>query len=370
MVLEKLNSKSKWCILLAGCVGLCSGLGYLVRPEALLPAVLAVALWLIYQLRRNNSWRLTLASAGVTIAATLVCVMPYVLAIGGLTKKKSLSDLVTLSGANDFAVATASIGSTGWVAAAGELLKHLFEALHPLVGAFVCIWLACYVISRIPRFRSERVAVPLPHPAPVFMITGTLVVMGLLLMNLQANVGYLSHRHVMFLCALLSPLAGAGVVIVTESLTLFLERIGIPKTSKTLVQTIIIGIVLVGLSLHTLRPLHGGKSYFRRAGRFLEETMVQGDYLLTDHPWILHYSQAEGEQVWADGTDANGILSSIIRTQATYIAMRDRTVEDGNTAASSKLVPPMFIEIEGFAEDKSEHPDVIRIFRIAHTRAQ
>ena len=84
---RRLRGGQARAIALAAAAGLFGGLGYLTRPEELLGSaivcvVLAAAAWRTDRRTRG----LQIAAIMATLVTTLVCVLPYVMAIGGLDK--------------------------------------------------------------------------------------------------------------------------------------------------------------------------------------------------------------------------------------------------------------------------------------------
>ena len=196
------------------------------------------------------------------------------------------------------------------------------------------------------------------------MILGALAVMVPLLMNMYAKVGYLSYRHMMFLAALLAPLGGGGAVITTGLIVMAIKQIRAPRALRAALPTVIIAALAVAMGFHTLRPLHGGKLYVRRAGRFVAEAMKEGDYLLADQEWVLHYAQVPGERFWLGSRDAEMLLSMIRQSQATHMALSDSYIHQISPDLPSKLVAPEFVEIRTFVQPRSKRPDAIRVYRI------
>jgi len=87
----------RWrAVALGAAAGLLGGLAYLTRPEFLMAAGLAVPAMLAVRGLSGRSRRIQLAAIGAALAASAACVAPYALAIGGLTLKKSLSDIVAV----------------------------------------------------------------------------------------------------------------------------------------------------------------------------------------------------------------------------------------------------------------------------------
>jgi len=365
---DRLKRGSKWSLALAAGVGLCCGLGYLVRPEALLVGALAAALWLGGQLRHRKSWPLTLGSVAASVVVTLACALPYMMAIGGITNKKGVDDIVSAPAGQVTALAAVCLGKVAAYAAVRQFVNQLFEAMGPVVAAFACVWLGHWLVTGRRQSQPEDPDLPRPRRAAAFMILGTLAVMGPLLMSMYAKVGYLSHRHVMFLGALLSPLAGAGVMA-SGGVILAILRRARQRRALQAVAAVVTVAAAIAMGLHTLRPLHEGKLYIRRAGQFAAETMKQGDYLLTDQQWVLHYAQAPGGRFWLGPRDAETLLPMIRQSNATHMALSDRYVSAISPKLPSKLIEPEFVEMRTFVQDRPKRPDTIRVYRINRGRS-
>jgi hypothetical protein len=130
------------------------------------------------------------------------------------------------------------------------------------------------------------------------------------------------------------------------------------------VLVVIVGIMVLGLFLHALEPLHAGKGYFRQVGQLVAESTAPGDYVITESPWILHYSQVEGVCLRKDGLSAKRLLDQIRRSKATHLVLSDRTIRRANPGLAQELASPQFAEIDKFTRSGSKHPETIRIYRI------
>ena len=360
--LEKLKANSRWSLVLAGGVGLCSGLGYLVRPESLLAVGLACLLWLAFQIRRPKSWRLTLSAVGVSIISTLACSLPYMIAIGGLTNKKTLSDLVTLplnQGLNLIATIICSIEYS----AIRQLVNKLFEALHPAAGVLVCIWLVCCVIYQLTKLKSLRAALPSLSPAGALLIVASIAVMGPLLMGLYSNVHYLSYRHVMFMAAALSPLIGAGVIVSARICEDLIARPLRLPLSQTVIVLIWVGAFAVSMSIHSLGPLHKGKLVYRHAGDYVGGLLSPDDFVLAENRWILHYAQAKGSPLPANL--AGGDLAEYIKQSgATYLVLSDKMQRKKELDLNWPLPGLGLVELAKIDDHRSKRPRSVRVFSI------
>ena len=362
VTLNQIRRRSRWAIALGACVGLCAGLGYLVRPESLLAGGLAGILWLGYQLRHRKGWPVTLAAVGANAAVAAACVAPYALAIGGLTKKKTLSEFVYQPAAGATGRLQASIFSPELLEAAKQFSGKLSEAMHPAITILACIWILAVIGKRVLRI---KLLAPLTSPLAVagaFMIFAAMAVMAPLLMGLYMNVQYLSHRHVMFLAALLSPLAGAGAVVLAGVAGKIVRLVWARMPDVDVL--LLVGGLLIGLSLHALRPLHADKGYFRQAGEFLAGHADAGAFVLTDSSWILHYSQLKGEVVYAETVGGEKLKAKAEETGATHLVLSDRELRKAEADLNAVFTSTELAPVEEFIQEGSRKPDTVRIHEL------
>ena len=363
--LKLLERKSYWVLAAAAGVGLCGGLGYLVRPEALLAVGLACILWGWTGFRRQVSWRLALASVAIAVAVTLACSLPYMIAIGGLTGKKSLSDFVAAPLVKEFAVATASMISAAEFIAPRQLINQLFEAMHPATATLACVWLCAWGFRRTRLIKWAQLSPLAPHRAGAFMMLAVPAVMGGLLMAMYVNVRYLDFRHVLFSAALLSALAGPGALVLVGLGKNLFDRIGL-RLPQNIILVAFVSVVAVAMAVHSLEPLHAGKAYFREAGEFVAASMDDGaeDFLLTDSSWVLYYSRARGEVISASDLAADALIDIIRKSPATHLALGDRNIRKAMGEAPLNLDAREFAAIGKIQQERPKQPDTIRIYRI------
>ena len=363
LALSKLKSRSKWFVVLGGCVGILAGLGYLVRPEALLVVGLAGLLWMAYQFRRRVSWPLTACGVLAAVVCAIACALPYMIAIGGLSKKKSLADIVAMPAARDALMTATSALSSGEYFPVRQLVNKLFEALHPMAGFLVCIWLVCYIAKRLVRSRNIPIELPPVSRAGGFVMLTGLALITPMLMGLHANVGYLSYRHAMFLAALLSPLIGAGVIVLAGIVAQLLGRTRIGRPGRRAVLIVMVSVMAVSVGLHALRPLHRGNGHFRRAGELAGELIGPQGRILAESNYVLHYAQVEGLCLPEDMSEST--LDQWVRmSKATHLVLSDNAAGAANDRISKELASGRFVEIGSTGQAKSGRSTVVRIFRI------
>jgi len=365
--LRLLRRDSRWAIGVAAATGACAGCGYLVRPEALLACVLAVLVWLAYLLRRRVRWPTTLASAGAAAVAAAACAAPYMLAIGGLTKKKRLTDLIPFSLAPpEGGVLSAGLGQPQ-LAALRQVFNQIFEAMHPLLGFLAVAWIATWVGVRVFRLKLPARVRIFPRRPAGFVMAAAAVIIIPMMTGLHYRVHYLDYRHVMFLAALLSPLGGAGLVILATWVGLFFEkflRLGRSAAWAAPLGAAMVAGMLLG---HTARGLHAGWGCHRQAGRFIRARAGAADYLVTDSNLVLHYAERPGRFLRAEIQNADGLLHWIRRTPATYLALTGETLAGGAGLAAA-VRGPVFGPLRIFTRIEGDDTRTVHVFRIRRDR--
>jgi hypothetical protein len=365
VAMSLLRKTSPWAILAAAAVGLCAGAGYLVRPEALLMLVLAIGLWGGWQIfDRRLKWRLTVASVVVAIVATLACALPYMLAIGALTKKKRLSDIVLgpAHGLLPLAVANPPDHSSLF-----QLGLQLVEAMHPVLFTLAALWLIAWGLFRLLTWGQRKPFTPEPQVAGGLFTLAAAVAIVLIMLRLYASVGYLDYRHVMLLGMLLTPLAGAAIYLGANVLADLLFHSS--AKARTALLCALTPLATVSMAGQLGRPLHEGKSHYRKSGVYLARIVKPGDRLLAHDPWIFYYSRVKGDYIYIQGMTGKAFLNFIRsgKPAVTYLALSDDEMQTKNPELIALLRPPMFRELSPPSPvlEQREHPtDAIHIWRI------
>ena len=369
LVARQLRRGSGKAVVLAACVGACSGVSYLARPEGLLAVALGVALWLGCLVVRRENWRLTLAAAAAAVVLAAACVLPYAAAIGALTKKKSIDDFVRSSRPAALAAVAASAAPAGPHNPPSQLVRQLFEAMHPALGFAACVWAGGFGITRLWRPRGARLAVPPPRPAAAFMMLAALAVLVPLLMCLYRGVHYLSHRHLMFLAALLCPLAGVGVLMLADLAGAVLRRVGAGRVGRSVVLAVVVGALAVPVALHTLRPLRRGRWHFRRAAEWLARRARPDDRIVTDSAWIVHYSGLGGTIVPIQDLTCERLGRSVERGAAAYVVLADESVQTAALVVADVPGPFRLVEVAAFPASGPGAGGTVRVYRVDRTAA-
>ena len=405
--MDQLARGSPRMILPAAAAGVLAGVGYLVRPEALLVTVPAAALWVACRIRTRKNWSLTFGGIGAMAAGALACAAPYMIAIGGLTRKKSLEDFVTLPARLGDpsrplavpwpdAVASPAAGGTMMLADAaglpwayaeglGKMAVNLFAAMHPVVAALAVVWLVTWIGDRALRLKALREVALRPRAAGVFLMVGCLAVLGPFLIGQYAKHGFMSHRYLMLPAALLSSLAGAGVwVLAVHAAKAFSRqpsqkpplqgeplarqaRRGLtaaaarPRKTWFLAAGLTVAVT-AGLVVHSLRPLHEGKLTFRLAGQTLGSMLRPGDFVLSDDSWVLHYSGAEG-RLMDPAVVQPEVLARLVRdapaTGSIYLVLNE--MKAGETAPDREWLrhDPAFVPLETLRDSAPKKETVV-----------
>ncbi|MHC4717176.1 MAG: ArnT family glycosyltransferase [Planctomycetota bacterium] len=292
---------------LGAAAGLLGGLAYLTRPELLLAPVLAVLAMLAVR-GVSRRWRgFQLAAVAATVAAAAVCVLPYAVALGGLTLKKSISDFAGVGA--DLPLAAAAVKAQP--AALHRVADRLAQAMGPAgsvaAGLAVLTWVGLYVL-RVKLPSAVRI-VPAAHGA--LLMLAALVATLPLMTALEANHGprYVSTRHMLTCAALLAPAAGAGVLIVAGWVGWLLGRLGLRRAATPIGLTIALAAALVPTLPRALAPLHEGKRPHRDAGRLLVRLGGGGHFVVAPNSRVPFHALAPAEQ-FTEGTDMSPTLTA------------------------------------------------------------
>ncbi|MHC4561457.1 MAG: ArnT family glycosyltransferase [Planctomycetota bacterium] len=380
LALRRMLVRSRGALLWAALSGVMVGCGYLVHRSSLLVAPLVALLWaagVIWQRKRSEgrTWLLALGCLAVMVGAMAVVAGPYVIAIGGLTKRMELPPQqvsATMAGGMLATVYTLKHG------AIAEVLKKLSEVMHPVLAVGGIIWLVTWAVDRLKVRLPESVNIQLRWPGAVAMIGWAALFVPVMAYHGEKwqNV---SFRYVALLAALLAPLGGAGVNVLGE----WLAHIAVHKRRR--LGDALVAVVALGLATamcrHAARPLHIDKDHFRRAGEYVRHIASSGDVVLCGSSWTRHYSQLErhdseltgkellprSRSTWVDPKEVVDIAKEI---GADYLTLSERYVfghNDGTPAnphLQALLDSKGFERLKSFPQDKEHSPDVVRIYRI------
>ena len=273
--------------------GMATGASYLVRPEGLIVAIgvgsVIVLAWLNRHWTRADALgRLTALAVGVALVGA-----PYMVLIGKLSNKPTEKHLLQPGeeqapiwlkqpGAKA-PVASGSLFAAWWdpardegknriVWAVGAVWSEMIKSLYYAVGAFALFGL---IASR------RRIVAPDPGLL-VLVAIGLLNI--LLLLYLATRIGYVSERHTVLFVMLSCVFAAAAF----EPLGHFVESL--PGLRRLVIWPsaapggFLVAIVVAALPV-TLQTMHPHREGHKHAGRWLANTMSEGDWLKDPLAW-------------------------------------------------------------------------------------
>jgi hypothetical protein len=365
VALRQLQAKRWRMVALAGCVGLCAGLGYLVRPESLLVAILAVGLWLAYQIRYRINWRLTACAAASTLIATAACMAPYVAIIGGLSKKKQLTDFAPAAATN-----LPAAHGVGALTAVFAVLDKFVRAMHPDLVVMAGIWIAVAIVSSTRQDRPVARLVPRAKWPGLLLILAAGAVVTTMLGLMYRHVHYVSSRHLAFMAALFVSLAGAGAVFVGNMIGTIAGtrqparwRIGLAATG--------LAALVAFTVVHACKPLHPDDPAAREAGLYLGGLCTPDDRVVSSNPWVGYYAQRPspvilvqkgfrlGEVIW---------LRKAFGPGGVYLVLDDEALRQGDAELKADLHSPRFERVKAFPTD-DPGPARVYLYRVHIPRA-
>ncbi len=272
--------------------GAASALAYLIRPEGLTVAVVGSGI-LVWMLFRRDTRRFAMGALLVLALLAALAIIPYVAIKGTLTSKKDVLVLV------DRLWGSFREGAPAPPAPAGSsLLVGLLLAFNDLADVMIkdgLRYILAVPLLLVIRYGGQRRA----HPAArrVFPALAGCHVFLLVLLFLIA--GYMSHRHVMVLSALLMPWIGQGLIVAGELLHRGCRRLGgLPgRMSNEGAIILVVLCVVLGFLPRTIRPLYQDRVPLMRAGLWVRENTRQEDRILTNSHHAFLYSHRTGRLV-------------------------------------------------------------------------
>ena len=278
---------SRWSILLAAATGAAGGLGYLVRPEAAAVGLIGGAIWMGTALWRRKGLGMATVMTTAGIAAAIVCVLPYMLAIGRMSRKQDV--VLFTPGSNvvqQLPTTTAtSMDSDNTVKI--TLIKFT-AAIHPVLAAAMALWGMLWLVSRLKPFRGLRSRIDCPNRtgAGIMLVTAVIILTPVILRYLTT--GAISYRYLLLLACVSAGLAGAGLAAIGRLLKAATARIGLSEPAQA--ASVGIAAVLVGAAMaaHSLRPLHSHVRHVLQAADYVKARIGPDQEVLSNAPHLLY----------------------------------------------------------------------------------
>jgi hypothetical protein len=283
--------------------GVGAGLAYLTRPEAALVGA-SVLLVLLFARARGvlaQSWQQAgVRAAGFALAAALV-VSPYWLAIGRISNKPSVGEVLegaqlkpapAASGPGLLLAARFMDGVDGKEWSGITPLRALWEVLDEASKALLYVlWLPA--LAGMFAFRREFFTRP-----GLGLIAVVLVVNLLVLWRLALASRYVSERHTLLITLCACYLAVLFLFQLAEwlqsSRARTRERIRLRQWARPALVAGLMILVAWG-TLRTLRPLHSGRKAHRQAAEWFVQNSRPGDVLVDPYGFARFYAELEPE---------------------------------------------------------------------------
>ncbi|MEE8557438.1 MAG: glycosyltransferase family 39 protein [Myxococcota bacterium] len=314
--------------------GLVCGLAYLTRPEGLLVAmVFGLALCAVALARRIS------AGAGLQLAGAfglglLLVGGPYVLTIHSITgewrvsQKKSVVGILGI----DPGPATPPVSPTLELlqdtplppSAPPPLVTALQEVLYDGLRAMRPAFLLLLMLG----FRWSR---PAPH---TLYLLGYVAALGLLLLGLRLDAGYISRRHWLVGVAMLLPFVGRGFL---ETWIAILRRFASasvqPRLTGAGVAAVILGVGLFGLSAE--EPVKRA----RRDAAVWLRTQGEAGFVAAPRSRVAYYAGAQRYIDMPETLDVTAFVDALRGSGASFLITEQSRVPAPLRAGGPGLVP-------------------------------
>lgn len=388
LCVRELSARPRRAMGFGALTGVLAGAAYLVRPEGLGAVVVLLAVLAGLVLVRRARLAPSLSVAVITLATAILVASPYMLLIGGITKKKPVTSLVEAIPGPHMHAILATIappllassaakhpmlyGPASERTAIGALLGQTAEAVHPILVGLACAYLAIclYHFSLPPGKRRSYLPVP---TFPVSWIPiATVALYSLVALRLHITAGYLDWRHCMPIAFVLALCAGGAVVALFDFAACFLAMV---LRSARPVPNIIrrhwlwmFPSLLAGVSALSFGPLHGGQDYIRHAADALRSE--PNTYLVTNSRQLLFYANTPGTALDTLRVNPAAALEQLAHMSPapTHLAISERWL-DNSDPPLTQLLPPGQYRLVATYRCKGETPDVLRVYRITPATA-
>ncbi len=371
------TNQTRW---LAFC-GASSGLAYLVRPEGL-GAVLVAAAWVALRnlgsLKRDG--RARTVRVLVMALASGVFAWPYMIHIGGLTKKKSAIEIIEAKPPASLAGSTSVPGHSQTELLLKGGMKLPDKARRPFNIRKTALYdLASKLVSALTHVLAPLVLIGLVWGAGrgrrdrgEWFLASLVLLYLFMLYGLRASSGYVSRRHATPVALLLLPWAGAGAVVVAQWLT------RIPKL-KGRPQAALAGLVAVMTLLSVVRLAERrstDKVGIAEAGLWIREHSSRPPKVITlDKPRVALYAysrnydinRAFGDRV-LDPASVNyqGVLAYALKIGATHVASDRNFIEelvpgftaDLQAAEAQQAIPRLAVRFRSKVKQRDSMPNL------------
>jgi len=304
----------------AATCGLCGGIGFLIRPEAvLLPAIAAGLLTLRGLARMGPSRRAFLGSAGALA-------IPLALLIGGYaTVKGTLSEKLAIRQATGIEASLSPSRSAppllpkglddprwdfspkeesdqperlGFASAVGLTARSLAEAMawiFPPIAA-----LGAWVRSASAQRRGlttdpSAASASQTRRWPDRLILVYVFIFLFILVRHAMNLGYVSSRHTVTIACALMPWTAIGLRWLKQCVD---ERLGGSLERRRLRWGVVAGLGLFCGFLLQMKPGHPSRWGHQAAGRWLLEHAHPADAILDTRGWAAFFSGARAYDPW------------------------------------------------------------------------
>ncbi|MFP4356073.1 MAG: hypothetical protein ACLFUJ_13200 [Phycisphaerae bacterium] len=280
-------------VAMAAMAGMSIGLGYLVRPEALVMLLAAGGLAFGSAHEQKVSVGRKFLLAGVVLLTTATAVAPYAIWIGSLTAKKDVSDFASPGG---WPLAVA--GPQLWLGAMGTVVDAFRSAMGNVATVFLLVTLATWFGRYLLRLKLPGQVVYTPGAGAWWALAAPAGAMLAVVTALEAGQGgarYVSSRHLLIPAAVLAPLAGLGVFTCVQWTLVIHRRWKIPHWPPG-AWGIWVGLSVAAALVFAFPVLHENKGPARTLGLELRDKLPRDYYWIGAEPWTPFFAGAPMEQ--------------------------------------------------------------------------
>lgn len=273
---------------LAALTGLAIGVGYLTRIEAgfLLPVCLVFWMW--SGRRQRLPLRRIGAACGITIAMTVLTVLPYAVSIGTISSKflfNEFSQAIPPSGILMLAVTALTPAESFY-----GLIGAFTEAAHAMVAGLIYVYLAVLAARKLFRMDLPERATILPsREASWFIVLYLLLFIPIVVY--RGTIDGLSARYLLFPAALLSGMAGATLVSGAALLSGLKGGLGKrPSVTERRILLSLVAVFCIAMQYNVHVRLRSESTIPKQAGLYLRDHVDPADFVICQDTRVAYYA--------------------------------------------------------------------------------
>ena len=264
--------------------GLCSGVGYLIRPECLIVSLTAISFLSILLLSdKNIEKRKTIISIMCIGLSTIIIISPYMIYKKAIFPKKNVGTFSSVITTQNNRNITKSNSILATLSIANITVKGTFSSLYKFIqNIFDTLFILGIPLLLISLIKIKELKTL--HLYDKYMLL-FITVWFLIMVWLYNKTGYMSYRHIM-------PMVALWFAWLNEGLDRFVKLISKKQNYTNSIRILIIIAVII-FSVNIVTPIKNSKAYMKYAGKWFSENTLESERICVFDDRIGFYAERD-----------------------------------------------------------------------------